>query len=167
MAGGAWHRARPPGLQEARIPLPGPRAVAMSGGSPRRGDEAGGPEGRPGAGLEGRGGHRRPLRVPGARELGWRAQWGFRQVARQLGQRLWFPGRGGQAPSLGVFFPGGSDGKESACDARDPSPILGQEGPLEAGMATHCGILAWRIPWMEEPGGLQSRGSQTPPQLSD
>ena len=37
---------------------------------------------------------------------------------------------------------------------------LGQEGPLEKGMATHSGILAWRIPWTEEPGGLQSMGSQ-------
>ena len=37
---------------------------------------------------------------------------------------------------------------------------LGQEDPLEKGMATHCSILAWRIPWTEEPGGLQSMGSQ-------
>ena len=34
--------------------------------------------------------------------------------------------------------------------------FLGQEDPLEEGMATHSSILAWRIPWMEEPGGLQS-----------
>ena len=37
---------------------------------------------------------------------------------------------------------------------------LGQENPLEKGMATHSNILAWRIPWTEEPGGLQSTGSQ-------
>ena len=37
---------------------------------------------------------------------------------------------------------------------------LGQEGPLEEGMATHPSILAWRIPWTEEPGGLQSLGLQ-------
>ena len=36
---------------------------------------------------------------------------------------------------------------------------LGWEDPLEKGMATHSSILAWRIPWMEEPGGLQSTGS--------
>ena len=36
----------------------------------------------------------------------------------------------------------------------------GQEGPLEEGMATHSSILAWRIPWTEESGGLQSMGSQ-------
>ena len=37
---------------------------------------------------------------------------------------------------------------------------LGQEDPLEKGMANHSSILAWRIPWTEEPGGLQSMGSQ-------
>ena len=37
---------------------------------------------------------------------------------------------------------------------------LGQEAPLEEGMATHFSILAWRIPWTEEPGGLRSTGSQ-------
>ena len=37
---------------------------------------------------------------------------------------------------------------------------LGWEDPLEEGMTTHCSILAWRIPWTEEPGGLQSMGSQ-------
>ena len=38
---------------------------------------------------------------------------------------------------------------------------LGQEDPLEEGMATHSSILAWRIPWTEEPGGSQSIGSQS------
>ena len=38
--------------------------------------------------------------------------------------------------------------------------FLGGEDPLEEGMATHSSILAWRIPWTEEPGGLQSIGSQ-------
>ena len=37
---------------------------------------------------------------------------------------------------------------------------MGQEDPLEKGMATHSSILAWRIPWPEEPGRLQSMGSQ-------
>ena len=37
---------------------------------------------------------------------------------------------------------------------------LGQEDPLEKEMATHSSIIAWRIPWMEEPGGLQSMGLQ-------
>ena len=38
---------------------------------------------------------------------------------------------------------------------------LGQEDPLEEGMATHTSILAWKIPWTEEPGGLQPMGLQT------
>ena len=37
---------------------------------------------------------------------------------------------------------------------------LGREDPLEKEMASHSSVLAWRIPWMEEPGGLQSTGSQ-------
>ena len=37
---------------------------------------------------------------------------------------------------------------------------LGWEDPMEKGMATHSSILAWRIPWTEEPGGLQPMGSQ-------
>ena len=37
---------------------------------------------------------------------------------------------------------------------------MGREDPLEEEMATHSSILAWRIPWTEEPGGLQSMGSQ-------
>ena len=37
---------------------------------------------------------------------------------------------------------------------------LGQEDPLEEAMATHSSVLAWRIPWTEELGGLQSMGSQ-------
>ena len=39
-------------------------------------------------------------------------------------------------------------------------PPLGLENPLEKGMATHSSILAWRTPWTEKPGGLQSLGSQ-------
>ena len=37
---------------------------------------------------------------------------------------------------------------------------LGQEDPLAKGISTHSSILAWRIPWTEEPGGLQTMGSQ-------
>ena len=48
--------------------------------------------------------------------------------------------------------------KESACNERELGTIPGQEDPLEKGMATHSSILAWRIPWTEEPGGLQSIG---------
>ena len=57
-------------------------------------------------------------------------------------------------------FPGGSDGKEFACNMGDLSSIPGLEDPLEEEMATHSSILAWRIPLMERPGRLQSMGSQ-------
>ena len=52
-------------------------------------------------------------------------------------------------------FPGGSDGKESACNAGDPVGSLSHEDPLEKGIAMHSSILAWRIPWTEEAGSLQ------------
>ena len=57
-------------------------------------------------------------------------------------------------------LPGGSDGKESACNVGDWVRSLVWEDPLEEGMATHSSILAWRIPWTEEPGRLQSTGLQ-------
>ena len=47
-----------------------------------------------------------------------------------------------------------------AGDVRDVGSIPGSEDPLEKEMATHSSILAWRILWTEEPGGLQSMGSQ-------
>ena len=60
-----------------------------------------------------------------------------------------------------VGFPGGSRGKESAYSAGDPRSVLGQENHLEKGMATHTSLLAWRIPWTEEPVGLQSIGLES------
>ena len=53
-------------------------------------------------------------------------------------------------------FPGGSDGKESACKAGDWVQYLGWENPLEEEMATLSSILTWRIPWTEELGRLQT-----------
>ena len=59
-------------------------------------------------------------------------------------------------------FLGGSVGKEPACQWRRHTETLvqslGQEDPLEEGIATHSSILSWKIPWMGEPGGLQSMG---------
>ena len=60
--------------------------------------------------------------------------------------------------SLG--FPGGSDGKESACNAGDPCSIPGLGISPGGGSATHSSILAWRIPRAEEPGRLQSMESR-------
>ena len=51
-------------------------------------------------------------------------------------------------------FPGGSDSKESTCNVEDPGLIPGLGDPLEKGMATHSSILAWRILWTQESGGL-------------
>ena len=59
-----------------------------------------------------------------------------------------------------VCFPGSSDGKASAYNAGDRVRSLGWKDPLEKEMATHSSIHAWKIPWTEEPGGLQSMGSQ-------
>ena len=63
-------------------------------------------------------------------------------------------------------FPGGSVVKNQPANAGDADSIpgsgrsLGREDPWEKEMATHSSILAWRIPWTEEPGELQSMGSQ-------
>ena len=58
------------------------------------------------------------------------------------------------------FFLGGSDGKVSACNAGDLGSIPVSGDPLEKEMAIHSTTLAWKIPWTEEPGRLQSMGSQ-------
>ena len=58
-----------------------------------------------------------------------------------------------------VIFPGGSDGKASACNVGDWVQSLGWEDPLEKAMAFHSSTLAWKIPWTEEPGRLQFMGS--------
>ena len=76
-------------------------------------------------------------------------------------ERVW------QASFLG--FSDGSNWKESTCnvgDTGDGIGSLGQKDPLEEEMATHSSILAWEIPWTEEPGGLPSMGSQSQTRLS-
>ena len=81
-------------------------------------------------------------------------------------QETWFDSWVGKIPwrrdrlSAPVFlgFPGGSDSKESARNAGDLGSIPGSGRSLKKGMATHSSILAWRILWTEEPGGLQSMG---------
>ena len=65
-------------------------------------------------------------------------------------------------------FPGSSVVKNLFAMQETQIRSLGGEDPLEEEMATHSSILAWRIPWTEEPGGLQSLGSQkSQAQLSD
>ena len=60
-----------------------------------------------------------------------------------------------------IGFLGGSVVKESACSAETRVQSLGREDPLEKGMATHSSILALKIPWTGEPGGLWLIGSQS------
>ena len=67
----------------------------------------------------------------------------------------------GQVPTpVFLGFPGGSDGKESACNQGDLDFIPGLGRPLEEGMTTHSSILAWRIPMDRGAWGQQSMGSQ-------
>ena len=58
------------------------------------------------------------------------------------------------------LFTDGSDIKNLPARLETRVQSLGWEDPLEEEMAAHSSILAWRIPWTEEPGGLQSMGSQ-------
>jgi len=57
-----------------------------------------------------------------------------------------------------ILFPGSSGVKVSACNAGDLGSIPGLGRSPGEGNGTHSSILAWRIPWMEEPGGLSPRG---------
>ena len=57
-------------------------------------------------------------------------------------------------------YTGGSVAKNPPAMPETRVQSLGQEDPLEEEMATHSSVLAWRIPWTEEPGGLQCMGSQ-------
>ena len=61
---------------------------------------------------------------------------------------------------LELGFSGGSDVKETACNAGDGVQSLDWENSLEEGMATHSSTLAWRTPWTGEPGRLQFMGQQ-------
>ena len=69
--------------------------------------------------------------------------------------------------SLGWGISGGSVVKNLPAMWETQVRSLGQEDPLEKGMATHSSILAWRIPWTEEPGRLYSMESKSQTRLSD
>ena len=60
--------------------------------------------------------------------------------------------------NLSQGFPGGSDGKKSACNAADPGSFPGLGRSLEKCMATHSSILAWKIPWTKELGWATAYG---------
>ena len=65
-----------------------------------------------------------------------------------------------QFDKLKMVFPGGSVVNICLPTQETRVPSLGQEDPLKEEMASHSSILAWRIPWTEEPGGLQAMESQ-------
>ena len=93
-------------------------------------------------------------RIPWTEKLGWLQPMGSQRVAHDWATHThsWFTG-----------FPGGLVGTESACYVGQQEmwvQSLGWEDPLEEGIASHSSNLAWRIPWTEEPGRLQSTGSQ-------
>ena len=58
---------------------------------------------------------------------------------------------------------GGSSSKETACNAEDLDSVPGWGRSPTEGMATHSSVLTWKIPWTEEPGRVQSVGSQKSP----
>ena len=60
---------------------------------------------------------------------------------------------------LSLGFPGTSDGKESTCNVGDRGSTPGLGRSTKEGIETHSKILAWKIPWTEDPGRLQSMGS--------
>ena len=64
-------------------------------------------------------------------------------------------------------FPDGSDSKNPPAMQETQVQPLGLKDPLEKGLATHSSIPAWRIPWTEDPGGLQSMGLQSRTRLSN
>ena len=105
--------------------------------------------------------------IPWAGKVPWRRE--------QLSTPVFLPGEfhgqrslAGYIQSQGVaeldmaeWLSGGTNSKKPACKCRrhrDAGWSLDQEDPVEEGMAAHSSILVWRIPWTEEPGGLQSMG---------
>ena len=75
-------------------------------------------------------------------------------LGRSPSEREWLP------TPVFLGFPGGSGGKESACNAGDLGSVPGLGRSPGGGHGTHSSILAWKIPWTEEPDRLQSMGSQ-------
>ena len=66
-----------------------------------------------------------------------------------------------------LSFRGGSGGKESSCNTREAGSFPGRKNPLEQGTVTHSSILAWEIPWMEEPGRLHSSRGHKEADMTD
>ena len=98
-------------------------------------------------------------------ELGlWRVESWLRHIGFSLGHRLWSAGLAGPWHMGSQGFPGSVVLKTPPANAGntgnagDAVQSLGRDDPLEKEMATPSSVLAWEIPWTEEPGGLQSMG---------
>ena len=112
------------------------------------------------------------LEVAAPGTLGMRLRWELVLRLLMLSPLDGKPGQEGTCPlsECRDGFPGGSAVKNLPTTQETEETwvrSLGQEDPLEEGMATHSSTLAWRTPWTEEPGGLQSTGSQSWTPLSD
>ena len=103
----------------------------------------------------------------GVKDSGRQCYWRNSTGSFQGNGIFWYPDHIGilsEAICVKRDFPGGDSGKESTCQCRRQRrpgfhPWVGKI-PTEKEMATQSSVLAWRIPWTEEPGGLQSIGSQ-------
>ena len=96
---------------------------------------------------------------------GWRnligySPWGHTRGQTRLKQLSMHARNQGENLFKESYFPGGSDSKVPAAMWETRVRSLSQEDLLEKTMATHSSTLAWKIPWMEEPGRPQSMGSQ-------
>ena len=91
-------------------------------------------------------------------ELGWKS--GNMTQKLLFSQWIFYPFIYLPLITTSLGFPGGSEEKNLPAVQETHVWSLGREDPLEKGMTTHSSILAWRIPWTEEPGRLQSMGSQ-------
>ena len=96
----------------------------------------------------------------------WRHRWGEQVYGHWVGKERWVKlGDWDWHINTTVYkmgFPGGTSGKEICQCRRHETWVqsLGQEDSLKKGMATHSSILAWRVPWTEQPGRPQSMGSK-------
>ena len=100
-----------------------------------------------------------------SRQSVWDRCWLSSSLSSPQGSLLSLNFRSPFRPLLG--FPGGSDGKESVCNAGDPGSIPGSRRSPPKETASCSSILAWEVPRMEEAGELQSIGSQSRTQLSN
>ena len=87
--------------------------------------------------------------IPTVKKLSCKISWTYDLILKKLSTSMYIEG-----------LPRWLSGKESSCSAADSGSIPGSGHPLEKGITTHSSVFAWRIPWTDEPGGLQFVESQ-------